>query len=72
MFRDFTRPALLTLALLPATASAERLSLTVTVTDAEPATGSIEISLFDSDETFLKNPRTQQACSPGEEGRSAG
>ena len=68
MVSRFDRPALFSLALFPAVAAAELPSLTVTVTDADPATGTIEVSVFDSAETFLEQTYLQQSCTPNDDG----
>ncbi len=68
MFPKFFRPALLALALIPAAALAEPFVLTVNVIDAEPPTGTIEISVFDSSETFLKRTAFQLPCVPAGDG----
>jgi len=68
MFFKISRLITLSLALLPTLAVAELATLTVNITDAEPATGSIEVSLFDSAEAFLKKAYLQKPCSPAEDG----
>ena len=68
MFLKTLRPALLTLALIPVAAQAELFVLTVNVIDAEPPTGTIEVSVFDSAETFLKRTAFQTPCRPAEDG----
>ena len=67
MFQKLTKPAVFCLALFPAVAAAELPSLTVSVSGAEPA-GTIEISLFDSAENFLRQTYEQKPCSPAEDG----
>lgn len=53
---------------IPAIAMAELPRLTVKVTGAEPATGTIEISVFDSEENFLREIHIQKRCKPSEDG----
>lgn len=60
--------AILALALTTTTAMAETVQLTVNINGAEPPTGSIEVSLFNSDETFLKAPYAQRPCIPANDG----
>lgn len=50
----------------PIPASAELASLKVTVTDAATTTGTIEVTLFDSSESFLKEVFLQQSGKVGE------
>jgi len=69
MFSRISRLTALALALSPALALAELLALTVDVVDADPATGTIEISLFNSAEGFLKQTYEQRPCKPAEDGR---
>lgn len=47
------------LALLPALGLAQVANITVRVVDAEPPTGTLEISLFNSADSFLKQPFLQ-------------
>ena len=58
----------ITLAFFPAIAAAELPTLTIHLSGAEPPTGRLEISVFDSEENFLKNPYIQRPCGPTEEG----
>ena len=69
MFKRFSTPFALALALCPLLAAAEVTTLDVTVTGAEPATGTVEVSVFKSDEDFLKESYLQQQCSPSDDGR---
>lgn len=65
------RAAWLTVALLtlfPATGLAQLVNLSVRVVRAEPATGTLEISLFNSAETFLKEPFLQTSGPVNEDG----
>lgn len=62
---------LLSFLLLPSTVSAELLSLKVVVTGMEPSTGTVELSLFDSEDSFMKEPRLQHSGSPDENGEFA-
>lgn len=68
MFSKISRLTALVLALTPALAMAELPNLTVNIVDADPATGTIEISLFNSAENFLKQPYEQRPCKPAEDG----
>ena len=63
-----TRLLAIMIFLSPAAAMAELPTLTIHVSGAEPATGTLEISVFDSEENFLKNPHIQRPCRPTEEG----
>ena len=53
--------ALLLLALLPLAARAQVADLTVRVVGADTMEGTIEVSLFDSAETFMREPYVQQS-----------
>jgi len=63
-------PGLLTSMLLFSSmpVSAELSSLKITVTEAVTTTGTVEVTLFDSSETFLKEAFLQQGGKPGEDG----
>ena len=50
-----------TFCLIPFTARAELASLHVTVNGLEPTTGTVEVSLFNSEASFLKTPDLQQS-----------
>jgi uncharacterized protein (DUF2141 family) len=50
-----------TLMLMPVMAEAELAKLTVTIRGLEPATGTLEVSLFNSADTFLKKPLLQNS-----------
>lgn len=63
-------PLLLTLCLLPAAGRAELATLTVHVNGALPPTGNLEVSVFDSDQAFLKDPWSQQNGQISEDGSS--
>jgi len=65
--RNFT-PLVLAFALYPLLAAAEVTTLDVTVSGADPATGTIEISVFASAEEFLKDSKFQKQCKPSDEG----
>lgn len=75
-FRKTYRPcawaAAALLALLPAGGRAatgdESFNVTVRVVDADPLTGTLEISLFNSAETFLKQPYLQTSGAVNEDG----
>ena len=58
----------LALSLCPLLAAAQVSSLDVKVSGAEPATGTIEVSVFGSAEEFLKESRYQRQCKPSEDG----
>jgi len=53
--------ALCVLLLIPATALAELPSLLVRVVNVSPVTGTLEVSLFDTAESFMKQPFLQQS-----------
>lgn len=59
----------LALGLTAGTATAETARLTVHVSGAEPPSGTVEISLFDSAENFFKQPYKQSPCKPSDDGR---
>ncbi len=52
---------LATLLFLPALAHAQLAKLTVVVSGIAPATGTIEVSVFNSAETFMQKPLLQQS-----------
>lgn len=52
----------------PLVALAEDASLVVHVVDADPPTGTIEVTVFDSAESFLKTATAQYPCEPDAEG----
>ena len=58
----------LALSLCPLLATAQVSSLDVKISGAEPATGTIEVSVFGSAEEFLKESRYQRQCKPSEDG----
>ena len=58
----------LALSLCPLLATAQVSSLDVKISGAEPATGTIEVSVFGSAEEFLKERRYQRQCKPSEDG----
>ena len=49
------------LLLMPFIAEAQLATLAITVHGLEPATGSVEVSVFDSEESFMKTPFLQQS-----------
>lgn len=63
----FLLPALLA-GLIPALAGAELPSIKLTVTGADPATGTIEATLFDSHESFLTEAFLQESGDVAEDG----
>lgn len=68
MASRISRLTALVLALSPALALAELPALTVNIVDADPATGTIEISLFNSAASFLKQTYEQRPCKPADDG----
>jgi uncharacterized protein (DUF2141 family) len=67
----FAKLAALTLSvwsLIPALAFAEATSLAVNVKNLPSTTGTVEVSLFNSEEMYLKEPYRQQSGSVGEDG----
>ncbi|RPH93529.1 MAG: DUF2141 domain-containing protein [Lysobacterales bacterium] len=70
--RRRARAAAALLALLPVIGQAatgdESFDLTVRVVDADPVTGTLEISLFSSAEAFLKQPYLQTSGTVNEDG----
>ena len=61
--------AILALPVLPAlVAAAEPTGLQVRVVNIAPASGTVEVTLFNSPETFMKEPYLQQAAEVGEDG----
>lgn len=54
--------------ILPATLWAEMSSLNIVVTGLEPSTGTVELSLFNSEESFMKEPLFQKNGRPDENG----
>ncbi|MBT8059607.1 MAG: DUF2141 domain-containing protein [Gammaproteobacteria bacterium] len=54
--------------LLPAVAMAELPGIQITITGAEATEGTFEVSLFDSAESFMKEPFLQMAGVPQEDG----
>ena len=49
--------------LFPLAAQAQLAELTVLINGLEPAAGTVEVSLFNSEEDFLKHPLLQQSAS---------
>ena len=49
------------LLLLPGLAQAQLASLSITVVGLEPADGTVEVSVFDSEENYLQTPLVQQS-----------
>ena len=68
MFKRSTTAFFLAIALFPMLASAEVTTLDVKVTGADPATGTVEISVFRTAEDFLKDSLYQRQCKPSKEG----
>jgi len=63
------RQALIPFLFLPSLSWADLPSLTVHVSGAEPASGTIEVTVFDSPETFLTKAYLQRSGAVGEDGR---
>ena len=63
------RQAMIPFLLAPALAWAELPSLTVHVSGAEPASGTVEVTVFDSPESFLSKAYLQRSGPVGEDGR---
>jgi uncharacterized protein (DUF2141 family) len=68
MFKRFFATICMALAFIPVMAAAEVTTLDVKVTGADPATGTIEISVFRGAEEFLKDSLYQRQCKPSEDG----
>ena len=64
----FARYTLLLSLLSPALALAESSGVRVLVSNLSPVTGTLEITLFDSAESFLKEPYLQQSGKADEDG----
>ena len=60
MARIFTI-LLFVLLMLPGVAQAQLATLTIRLQGLDPTSGSVEVSLFNSEETFMKKPMVQQA-----------
>ena len=58
-----------TLILAPSLAWADLPNLKVTITGAQPATGSVEVTLFNSAETFMRSPFLQESGAVDESGQ---
>jgi uncharacterized protein (DUF2141 family) len=65
------RLALVIIWLCPALALAESYDINVMISGLSPTTGTVEVSLFDSAESFLKEPYQQQSGQVDESGRFA-
>jgi uncharacterized protein (DUF2141 family) len=63
------RQALISFLFLPSLAWADLPSLTVHVSGAEPASGTVEVTVFDSPETFLTKAYPQRSGAVSEDGR---
>lgn len=64
----FGRLTALLLLANPVIATAEITSLAVSITNLSPATGTVEVTLFNSAETFMKEPYRQQSGKANEQG----
>ena len=62
------KPFLLTSLMLPSAVAAQTPAFKVVVSGMEPSTGTVELSLFDSEESFMKEPILQHKGSPDENG----
>lgn len=69
----FKHPCMAALALtfIPSLLLADLPSLTVNVTGIDPTEGTLEISLFNSEETFLKKPWSQMEGAIAQDGTSS-
>ena len=67
-FTKYLQLAFFLLLLSPALALAELPGVWVMVSGLSPATGTVEISLFDSAESFMVEPHLQQSGTAGEDG----
>ena len=67
-FTQYIKLALFMSLLSPALALADLPSVRVVVSGLPPATGTVEISLFDSAESFMVEPYLQQSGTAGEDG----
>ena len=61
---------LLVFCIFPIAGQAQLLKLTVNITGIDPAEGNLEVSLFDSEEDFLKKPWSQKVGKIAEDGTS--
>jgi uncharacterized protein (DUF2141 family) len=64
----FSRLVAALLLATPVIASAEITSLAVSIKNLSPATGTVEVTLFNSAETFMKEPYRQQSGKANEQG----
>ena len=69
ILRNLCRRASYLLLALPFCANAELPRLTVSVVNVSPPDGIVEVSVFNSTETFMKQPYLQQSGRAGEDGR---
>lgn len=67
-FSRFCRLAAPVLLIHPALAIAEITSLAVSIKNLSPPTGTVEVTLFNSAETFMKEPYRQQSGKSNEKG----
>jgi uncharacterized protein (DUF2141 family) len=67
-FTKYIQLALFTSLMSPALALAELSSVRVVVSNLSPATGTVEVSLFDSAESFMIEPYLQQSGTTDEDG----
>jgi uncharacterized protein (DUF2141 family) len=66
--KNHARCLALSLLMLPALALAEQKTIKVHVYGVQPASGTLEISLFNSTENFMKEPYLQESLPVSEEG----
>ena len=67
-FTQYIQLALFMSLLSPVLALADLPSVRVVVSGLSPATGTVEVSLFDSAESFMVEPHLQQSGTAGEDG----
>jgi len=67
-YNTFAQAALFISLLVPAMVLADLSNVSVVVSNLSPAIGTVEVSLFDSAESFLKEPHIQQSGPAGEDG----
>lgn len=65
---NYARCCILSMLLLPTLTLAEQKTIKVQVHGVQPASGTLEISLFNSAENFMKEPHLQESLAVGEEG----
>jgi uncharacterized protein (DUF2141 family) len=68
MIFKYVQLAVLFLALSPGLATAEQVSLAIRIVGAEPPTGRVEVSVFNSPENYFRKTYEQAHCRPDEDG----